>query len=216
MGLAHRRADAPAPLDVEIAKPAVAVAVRHVRRGTPPRAAPASRRGDAAPHARAANPARLGSALCCNRQGANSRRSSSASSTSSGTGQVIPITDVRRKYSPTVVRPIPSECAIVRSLVPHAYLSRSTSRTFRIDNLSAGIAVPLGSEDHATGHRIVDCDPQHPPQGCPGSIGITVRLPSVMEWMPLLTASRCAKVAMFSHPTNGERITSVKAGGKTG
>src|SRR4051794_41567849 len=24
-----------------------------------------------------------------------------------------------------------------------------------------------------------------------------------MEWMPLLTASRCAKVVMFSHPTNG-------------
>ena len=29
---------------------------------------------------------------------------------------------------------------------------------------------------------------------------------SVMEWMPLLTASRCAKVVMFSHPTNGEGI----------
>ena len=28
----------------------------------------------------------------------------------------------------------------------------------------------------------------------------------VMEWMPLLTASRCAKVMMFSHPTNGESI----------
>src|SRR3954469_5549717 len=26
----------------------------------------------------------------------------------------------------------------------------------------------------------------------------------MMEWMPLLTASRCAKVVMFSHPTNGE------------
>ena len=25
-----------------------------------------------------------------------------------------------------------------------------------------------------------------------------------MEWMPLLTASRCAKVVTFSHPTNGE------------
>ena len=29
---------------------------------------------------------------------------------------------------------------------------------------------------------------------------------SMMEWMPLLTASRCAKVVMFSHPTNGESI----------
>lgn len=27
-----------------------------------------------------------------------------------------------------------------------------------------------------------------------------------MEWMPLLAASRCAKVAMFAHPTNGEGI----------
>jgi hypothetical protein len=35
--------------------------------------------------------------------GANSRRSSSASSISAGTGQVIPITDVRRRYSATVV-----------------------------------------------------------------------------------------------------------------
>jgi hypothetical protein len=33
-------------------------------------------------------------------------------------------------------------------------------------------------EDHATGHRIVDFAPEHPPQGCPRSIGITVRLPS--------------------------------------
>jgi hypothetical protein len=91
---------------------------------------------------------------------------------------VIPTTDVRRKYSATVVRPIPTERAIVRTLAPHACFSRNTSRTFRIDNLSPGIAVPLGLEDHATGHRIVDFDPEYPLQDCPRSIGITVRLPS--------------------------------------
>ena len=37
---------------------------------------------------------------------------------------------------------------------------------------------PPRPEDHATGHRIVDFDPSCPPQGCPGSIGITVRLAS--------------------------------------
>ena len=39
-----------------------------------------------------------------------------------GTGQVMPITAARRMYSPTAVRPIPSDWAITRSLVPQAYL----------------------------------------------------------------------------------------------
>jgi hypothetical protein len=39
--------------------------------------------------------------------GANSVRSSAASSSSSGTGQVMPITAARRTYSPIAVRPIP-------------------------------------------------------------------------------------------------------------
>jgi hypothetical protein len=72
----------------------------------------------------------------------NSRRSSSASSISADTGQLIPITAVRRRYSATVVRPTPTDCAIIRTLAPQACLSRKTSRTFRIDNLSAGIASP--------------------------------------------------------------------------
>jgi hypothetical protein len=116
--------------------------------------------------------------------GANNRRSSSASSIPAGTGQVIPITDVRRKYSATVVRPMPTERAMVRTLAPHAYFSRNTSRTFRIDNLSPGIAVLLGSEDHATGHRIVDFD-LNTLSGLsainrnhsPASVGISGRLP---------------------------------------
>ena len=124
--------------------------------------------------------------------GANSRRSSSASSISAGTGQVIPITAVRRRYSATVVCPTPTERAIVRTLAPHAYFSRRTSRTLRIDNLSAGIATPF-MEGHATGHRIADFDPTTPFKAvrdrleslsalrrnqCPPCIGTTARLRS--------------------------------------
>jgi hypothetical protein len=120
--------------------------------------------------------------------GANSRRSSSASSISAGTGQVIPITVVRRRYSATVVCPMPTERAIVRTLAPHAYFNRRTSLTFRIDNLSAGIATPLVG-GHATGHRIADFGPIRPSQGCPGSIGITVRLAS--ESLSALLRNQC-------------------------
>src|SRR5271168_4118805 len=51
----------------------------------------------------------------------------------------MPITAARRMYSPIAVRPIPTDRAITRSLAPQAYFRRRTSRTFRIDNLSAGI-----------------------------------------------------------------------------
>src|SRR3984885_6565454 len=55
----------------------------------------------------------------------------------------MPMTAARRMYSPIAVRPIPTDRAITRSLAPHAYFRRRTSRTFRIDNLSAGIGSPL-------------------------------------------------------------------------
>src|SRR5258707_15114367 len=55
----------------------------------------------------------------------------------------MPITAARRMYSPIDVRPIPTDRAITRSLAPQAYLRRRTSRTFRIDNPSAGIRPPL-------------------------------------------------------------------------
>jgi hypothetical protein len=61
----------------------------------------------------------------------------------SGTGQVIPITPARRTYSPTTVLPTPVASLICRKLIPSVCLSRSTSRTLRIDNLSVGIANPL-------------------------------------------------------------------------
>src|SRR4051794_26091012 len=86
--------------------------------------------------------------------GANKSRSSSASSISAGTGQVSPITAVRRRYSATVVWPTPTERAIVRTLAPHACFSRKTSRTFRIDNLSAGIVFPrLGGPRYRSSDR---------------------------------------------------------------
>ena len=75
--------------------------------------------------------------------GVNSRRSSSASSNPSGTGQVMPTTAARRRYSPTVERLTPVVIAICRSLTPSACLNLRTSRTFRIGALSAGIGPPL-------------------------------------------------------------------------
>src|SRR5579871_3410645 len=56
---------------------------------------------------------------------------------------MMPITAARRMYSPIAVRPIPTDRAITRSLAPQAYFRRRTSRTFRIDNLSAGIGPPV-------------------------------------------------------------------------
>ena len=114
----------------------------------------------------------------------NSRRSSSASSISSGTGQVMPITLARQTYSPTVVFPIASDCAIERSLIPSACLNRSTSRTLRIDNLSAGIRHPLRllqGPDHAI-RSPTDSPPSRHLSGgrlqlesCPPSVGISGR-----------------------------------------
>src|SRR3954471_11919502 len=125
--------------------------------------------------------------------GANRSRSSSASSISAGTGQVIPITAVRRRYSATVVWPTPTERAIVRTLAPHACFSRKTSRTFRIDNLSAGIVSPrLGGPRYRSSDRRLR--PQQPllravrhqseslsgfrRNQCPPCVGIAVHLPS--------------------------------------
>src|ERR1035437_4382970 len=70
---------------------------------------------------------------------APTRRSSSASSISSGSGQLRPATAARRTYSPTAVLPIPVASPTRRRLIPIACVSRSTSRIFLIDTLSAGI-----------------------------------------------------------------------------
>jgi hypothetical protein len=44
---------------------------------------------------------------------------------------------------PIAVRPIPTEWEMTHSLAAQAFVKRRTSRTFRFDNLSAGIGLPL-------------------------------------------------------------------------
>src|ERR1019366_1550981 len=75
--------------------------------------------------------------------GGNNRRSSSASSISSGIGQLRPATAARRTYSPTAVLPIPVASPARRRLIPSACVRRSTSRIFLIDTPSAAIGHPL-------------------------------------------------------------------------
>src|SRR5450759_1395976 len=71
--------------------------------------------------------------------GGNNLCSSSASSISSGIGQLRPATAARRTYSPTAVLPIPVALLTGRRPMPIACVRRSTSRIFLIDTLSAGI-----------------------------------------------------------------------------
>src|SRR6202165_3684821 len=75
--------------------------------------------------------------------GGNNRRSSSASSISSGIGQLRPATAARRTYSPTAVLPIPVASPTSRRLIRIAYVRRSASRIFLIDTRSAGSGHPL-------------------------------------------------------------------------
>src|SRR5450432_4680099 len=84
--------------------------------------------------------------------GGNNLCSSSASSISSGIGQLRPATAARRTYSPTAVLPIPVASPTSRRLIPIACVRRSTSRIFFIDNLSAGIGFPLVARE--TDHLI--------------------------------------------------------------
>src|SRR6185312_16039950 len=106
--------------------------------------------------------------------------------------------------------PTPTERAIVRTLAPDAYFSRNTSRTFRIDNLSPGIAVLL-----AGGPRYRSSDrrlrPRTPSSGCPRSIGITVRLPS--ESVAALHRNHCPLSLGFR--TIGGRSFSSRYSGQT-
>ncbi len=73
--------------------------------------------------------------------GGNSRRSKAASSSSSGSGQASAARRARTMYSPAEVGPMPTARAIRRLDRPRAKWRRTTSRIFRMDNLSAGIAV---------------------------------------------------------------------------
>src|SRR5438067_4073113 len=134
----------------------------------------------------------------------------------------MPITAARRMYSATAVRPIPTDWAITRALAPQAYFRRRTSRTFRIDNLSAGIGPPpAGSQrEDLAPFRLPTTEPASPyPQGgrlrsesvaafarigWPLSVGISGRLgsdsadpwalPSGETWPPLLALEPLPKV----------------------
>src|SRR4051794_9741146 len=140
MRLAHRRRDGLAPFAIEIAEAAVTVTVRLLRAVLLPQ----QHQRDAAPlhllvHLAPIDAARGGPV---SHGIGKRRRSSSASSIASGTGQVMPITRARRTYSPITVLPTPVASLICRKLIPSVCLSRNTSRTLRIDNLSAGIRNP--------------------------------------------------------------------------
>src|SRR3954463_11003661 len=86
----------------------------------------------------------------------NNRRSSSASSISSGIGQPRPATAARRTYSPTAVLPIPVAPPTSRRLIPSACVRRSTSRIFLIDTLSAGIGHLLVARKTRSADSTVD------------------------------------------------------------
>lgn len=86
----------------------------------------------------------------------------------------------RRMYSPIAVRPIPTDRAITRSLAPQAYFRRRTSRTFRIDNLSAGFRPPLANRKGGPcPAQTADNAPRITPStGWSLSIGLGGRFPS--------------------------------------
>src|SRR4249919_2164684 len=68
--------------------------------------------------------------------------SSTRSLSVSGSGQASPAAARRSRVRATVLRAMPSERAIARSLAPQACFRRRISRTRRIDTLSAGIGSP--------------------------------------------------------------------------
>src|SRR3954468_5883121 len=123
----------------------------------------------------------------------------------------MPITLARQMYSPTVVFPIASDCAIERSLIPSACLNRSTSRTLRIDNLSAGIRHPLRllqGPDHAI-RSPTDSPPSRHLSGgrlqlesCPPSVGISGRF--ALEYAHM--QGRCPSRAKTQEEGNGEGV----------
>src|SRR5271167_1715602 len=108
--------------------------------------------------------------------GGNNRRSSSASSISSGIGQRRLATAARRTYSPTAVLPIPSASPTSRRLIPSACVRRSASRIFLIDNLSAGIGHSLVARETDQLIRLSTGASSTPPSHAVRNHRIAVRL----------------------------------------
>src|SRR6202521_2313375 len=111
--------------------------------------------------------------------GGNNLCSSSASSISSGIGQLRPATAARRTYSPTAVLPIPVASPTSRRLIPIACVRRSTSRIFFIDNLSAGIGFPLVARETDHLFRLSTGVLSTPPSPAVRNHRITVRVAPV-------------------------------------
>src|SRR4051812_43140232 len=118
----------------------------------------------------------------------------------------MPITAARRMYSPIAVRPIPTEREITRSLAPQAYFRRRTSRTFHIDNLSAGIRPPLRfANGGPCPAQTADNAPRITPStGWPPSVGLGGRFRS--ESLAAFRRNR------WPHASDSAKATTVSAG----
>src|ERR1700704_1233075 len=183
MRLAHRRRHAPAPVAVEAAKPAVAKPIRLVGAVLQPEQH--QRHATALELLVEARPIQWRTLRFRLERGGREQppfqlgvvdllRHRPGDADHLGPANVLP--DRRL--------PDPSDCAIERSLIPSACLNRSTSRTLRIDNLSAGIRHPLRllqGPDHAI-RSPTDSPPSRHLSGgrlqlesCPPSVGISGR-----------------------------------------
>jgi len=112
--------------------------------------------------------------------GVNSRRSSSASSTPSGTGQVMPMTAARRRYSPTVDRLSPVVRAICRSHAVGMPQSQNFSNLPHRRSLGGHRTSSVhGRKGGFVRDSIADIESVKPDSpGWPASIGMGGRLPS--------------------------------------
>ena len=183
MRLPHRRRDALPPVAVALAEPAVGVALGVLGAILLPEqsqrhAAPLQLRMDVRPVRLDARRADAVSA------GGNNRRSSSASSISSGIGQLRPATAARRTYSPTAVLPIPVASPTkppahpqrVRQTQHVTYLPhRHSLRRHRSPPGCQGDRSADSTVDGSALYAAITCCPQSP-DCCPPCAGMTVRV----------------------------------------
>ena len=146
MDLAHRRLQPAGPGPVEIAEPGIAEPVGARRRGTPPTAAPASRRDGAARDAprpnRASGADRRGCRRAAETAALRAARRRDPRAAARRCRRRAPGSDSRL----TAPWLSPRLRAIARCGSLLAKHSRKTSRIWRIDSLSAGISSPLSTK----------------------------------------------------------------------
>lgn len=190
MGLAHRRADPSGPLDVEVTKPAIAVTVRMIGSVFLPQQqqchpAPTELGMDLDPIRH--DPSRRLVEACWGKK--PTLEFSIVDLGWQRPGNPDPA--VRRRYSATVVCPMPD--ADRARDHPHARAARILQPQ-NLSNFPHRQSLSWHRDLPARGSRYRSSDrrrrPWRPsPQGCPGSIGITVRLPS--ESVSALPRNRC-------------------------